>query len=66
MCITLGGGYMDTKLYGLLKQYWRSGYKLNQIEELLFGEGFDMNQEEIQANFKVMFLNELEGNKYAN
>ena len=57
---------MDTKLYVLLKQYWRSGYKLNQIEELLFGEGFDMNQEDIQAGFKVMFLNELEDNKYVN
>lgn len=57
---------MDTKLYGLLKQYWRSGYKLSQIEALLFGEGFDMNQEEIQADFKVMFLNELEDNKYVN
>ena len=52
---------MDTKLYDLLRQYWRAGYKLNQIEELLFGEGFDMNQEDIQADFKVMFLNELGG-----
>jgi len=53
---------MNSELYELLKQYWKAGYKLNKIEELLFAEGIDISQEEIQIYFKEMFLNELGGN----